>query len=284
MAGVGRYAIAIFLAGCLALLAGCGSGTSSIVPVQRAADVTARLPGYRIAATMNVTTPVVGSMQMSMHGVYARATRSGRITGSESLAGRQFRFTELFSGLTFYLRASGLPQLNKLTAGRPWLEFDMSRMLGAMGVGALPTGSDPSQFVDYLRAVSASTGRKGHQTIRGVPTTRYHAVVNLDRYTALVPRGQRASAQRGIRTLESALGSHTMPIDVWIDRSNLVRRVHFSMAECIAGQRMHFDMTMDLFDYGPQAAPQVPSAARAYNITPLISSSLTKVKFGCTAA
>ena len=88
-----------------------------------------------------------------------------------------------------------------------------------------PTGTDPSQFVDYLRAVSSSTKSLGAATIRGVSTTHYRATIDLTRYAKLVPPSQRAAAQRGISTLESALGSHTLPIDAWIDRKNLVRRI-----------------------------------------------------------
>jgi hypothetical protein len=189
----------------------------------------------------------------------------------------------VFSGLTFYIHAHGLPQLARLTGGKPWLKFDMSRMLGAMGIGALPTGTDPSQFVDYLRAVSSSEARTGTGIVRGVATTRYHATIDLDRYAKLVPVAQRATAQRAINTLESALGSHTLPIDVWIDRHHMVRRLGLTFAECVSGQRVHLGMQMDLYGYGPQPQPALPSARRAYDMTPLMAASLSKLKFGCTS-
>jgi hypothetical protein len=31
------------------------------------------------------------------------------------------------------------------------------------------------------------------------------------------PAAQRSAAARGVSTLEGAIGSHTMPMDVWID-------------------------------------------------------------------
>ena len=283
---VGRTVTALFLTGVAlaigAAMTGCGS-SQSFEPVERAADVTAARPGYRISATMNVTSPMVGRMQMRMDGVYDRPTRTGRITSAERVGGRELRFTEVFSGLTFYLRAQGLPELSRLTAGRPWIKFDMSRMLGAMGIGALPTGTDPSQFVDYLRAVSSSETRTGTATVRGVATTGYHSTIDLDRYSKLVPAAQRATAQRGIDTLESALASHTLPIDVWIDRHHMVRRLGLVFAECVSGQRIHLGMRMDLYNYGPQSRPALPRASQAYDITPLMAASLSKLKFGCTS-
>ncbi len=232
---------------------------------------------------MQVTTPVVGPMRMRMQGVYDRPTRSGMMTTAEQVGGRRLRVTEVFSGLTFYMRAAGLGQLSHLTGGKPWLKLDMSRALGAMGVGALPTGTDPSQFVDYLRAVSSSNTREGTATVGGQATTRYHAVIDLDRYAKLVSPTQRASAQRGIKTLESALGNHSMPIDVWIDHRDLVRRLGMAFSECISGLRVHFGLTMSLYDYGPQSVPTLPSAGQSYDITPMMASTLSRLKFGCTA-
>jgi hypothetical protein len=282
---VGRSAIAVFLVGASTALAlGCGSATQQTVgPVARAADVTAQVQGYRLAATMRITTPVVGAMQMRMNGVYDRPTRSGAMRATENVSGRQIHFNEVFSGLTFYMQTAQLPQLSRLTAGKAWLKVDMSRMLGAIGVGALPTGTDPSQFVDYLRAVSSATSRRGRARIRGFATVHYHVVIDLDHYTRLLPQGERASAGRGIKTLESALGSHSMPMDVWIDHHNLVRRVGLAFSECISGQRIRFGMTMDLYNYGPQTQPRLPIASQAYDITPMMASTLSKIRFGCTA-
>ncbi len=267
-------------------VSGCGSSSQtakSTGPVALAADTTALVPGYRIAGVMSLSTPV-GPARTSMSGAFDRADRTGELTTTETIAGRRLDFTEVFSALTFYMRAAGIPQMAALTGGKPWLKFDMSRMLGAMGLGSLPTGTDPSQFVDYLRAVSSSTTRVGPAVVRGVNTTRYHAVIDLARYPELVPQSQRATATRGVATLEAALGGQTMPIDVWIDGHNLVRRMSLNFAECVANQRLSVAMTMDLYDYGPQKPTPIPSASQAYDITPLLSSALNKVKFGCNSA
>lgn len=284
---VGRkFLVMVLVAGAatasIAAFSGCGS-SSSIDPVARAADVTARVPGYRIAATATVTTPASGALQIAMNGSFARANRSGTMTAAETVAGRRFKFTEVFSGLTFFMKATGVPALQRLTGGKQWLKFDMSRMLGAMGLGSLPTGTDPTQFVDFLRAVSSSTNRVGTDTVRGVATTHYRAKVDLDRYPTLLPASQRPAAARSVSTLESALGSHTLPIDAWIDHSNLVRRVGIAFSECVAQQHVKFGMSMDIFGYGPQAQPQLPGPSEAYDITPLVSSTLSKIKLGCNS-
>lgn len=265
---------------------GCGSSSHTIAssgPVALAADTTAQVPGYKLDGVVSVST-AAGPATTSMSGAVDRANRTGELTSTETVAGQRLNFTEVFSALTFYLRAAGIPQMKKLTGGKPWLKFDMSRMLGAMGLGSLPTGTDPSQFVDYLRAVSSSTTRVGSAVVRGVDTTHYHAVIDLARYPDLVPQSQRAAAARGISTLEDAVGGRSLPIDVWIGHGNLVRRISLDFAECLADQRLRVGMTMDLYDYGPQKPTSIPSADQAYDITPLLSSTLGNIKFGCTAS
>jgi hypothetical protein len=284
---VGRKTFAIGMVGAVAIasaavFSGCGS-SATIDPVARAADVTARVPGYRIAALATVTTPASGPLQIAMNGNFDRANRSGTMTAAETVAGHRFKFTEVFSGLTFFMHAAGLPQLQRLTGGKPWLKFDMSRMLGAMGLGSLPTGTDPTQFVDFLRAVSASTTKVGTETVRGVSTTHYRAKVDLSRYPNLLPASQRAAAARSVGTLEAALGTHIMPMDAWVDHNSLVRRLGISFDECVAQQHVKFGMTMDIFDYGPQSQPQLPRPADSYDITPLLASTLSRIKFGCSA-
>jgi len=277
---VGRKA-AITLPVVAALIAGCGSsGASRPDPVVRAAYVTAGVPGYRIAAQMNVDSPL-GSVAISMNGVYDRLNRRGQISAAESFAGKKINLTEVFSGLTFYMPTSAIPQLSKVAGGKPWLKFDMSRMLGAMGLSSLPTGTDPSQYVDYLRAVHASPKRIGSARVRGVATTHYRATIDLSRYADLVPSAQRAAAERGISTLERALGAHTLPVDAWIDHDNLLRRLAFRLPECVDNVRLSTSMTMDLYDYGTQKPASLPAAADAYDITPLLSSTLSAIHFGC---
>jgi hypothetical protein len=161
----------------------------------------------------------------------------------------------------------------------------MGRAMRSMGLGGLSTtSSDPSQFVDYLRAAGANATRVGTQTIRGVATTHYRVMVSLDRYPKLVAPADRTAAARGVSVLESALGSHTIPMDVWVDHQKLVRRLSFAFAECVENQRLKLGMTMELYDYGPQPQPSIPSASESYDITPQLEKLLKNAKLGCSSA
>jgi hypothetical protein len=266
------------------LISGCGATrtvSQAIDPVARAADVTSKVPGYKVTASMTVGTPS-GQVQATLSGAIDRADRTGQMTARESVAGHSLTLAERFSGLTFYMDAAGIPGLGQVTHGKKWLKMDMTRTLGSMGLGSLSTTStDPSQFVDYLRAVSANTQKLGTDTVRGVSATRYHAIVDLNKYPNLVPQSDRASVKQGLSTLEKVLGSHTMAMDVWIDGHKLVRRLKFGYPECVNNQKLNLSMTMDLYDYGPQAATEMPSDSQAYDLTPFVTAAMKNIKVGC---
>ncbi len=149
-------------------------------------------------------------------------------------------------------------------------------------MSSLPTTSDPAQFVDYLKAVSTHTTKLGSATIHGVPTTGYRAVIDLSRYPGLVAPAQRAGVRRTIKTLEAAIGSNSMPLEVWIDPNHLVRREHFAFTECVSHVHESISLTTDLYDYGPQPKPHIPPASEVYDATPLASAALQHAKLGCS--
>ena len=237
------------------------------------------MPGYRIAAVATVTTPASGPLQIAMNGNFDRANRSGTMIAAETVAGHRFKFTEVFSGLTFFMHATGLPQLPRLTGGRRWLKFDMSRMLGAMGIGSLPTGTDPSEFVDFLRAVSASSKTVGTATVRGVATTDYSATIDLDRYSKPVPR----RSDRGEPRRRHARGRRWAPTSCrWTRGSTAATWSGASASRSTSAwpADVQFGMKMDIFDYGPQSQPSLPRPASS-TTSRRCSPTLSRIKFGC---
>ena len=275
------------LAACSIAAGGCGAGQTAgpaADSVARAADVTARVPGYRIEATMDVSTGTA-TVHGTMSGTMNTGRRAGVITTHETVAGHSLALTEMLSGTAVYMRAADLPGVTQITGGKPWLKIDLAHAASAMGLSGLQTGSsDPAQFVDYLRAVGARQTRVGSQTVGGVPTTHYRVTIDLDRYARLVPASDRSSARTGVATLESILGSHTLPMDVWIDAHRLVRRMSFTLSECVADHHLRTTMTMNLVDFGPQPIPRTPAASQTYDLTPLLASQMKKVPLGCGTA
>ena len=86
---------------------------------------------------------------------------------------------------------------------------------------------------------------------------------------------QRANAARYAQLLERLTGSATLPVDVWIDASNLVRRIQIDLPLNIRSVHLDETITMNLFDYGPQAAA-LPPAGQVTDITGQVSSQLSQ--------
>jgi len=277
--------VAALTAAAAVVVSGCGASRtigSVVDPVARAAQVTAKAPGYRLTGTVQVSSGTVTS-QGTMTGTIDTTDHTGVMTSTVTADGRTAQVAEKFDGTTVYMRSSAIQGLQSVTGGKPWVEIEYSKAMGAMGLGSLQTsGSDPAQFVDYLRAVGAHETRVGTATVGGVSTTHYRVTVDLDHYAQVVPAAQRASARQGVATLESMLGSHTLPMDVWIDAHQMVRRVAFSLTECVENQHLHMSMAMNLSDYGQQTIPQMPAASQTYDLTPVLTAALKKVKLACT--
>lgn len=266
-----------------AALSGCGAThaiSSEVDPVARAATVTSHTAGYRMAATIDVGT-AAAAVHGTLSGVVDTTHHTGAFTLHEVVAGHSISLQERLSGTTAYMRFPGQPALQRLTGGKKWVKLDFGRALGAMGLGGLPTqGTDPTQFLDYLRTVGAKTAKVGTATVDGAQTTHYHVLVNLDNYPKLFPPARRAAAAHGVATMESVMGRHTLPMDAWIDSRSMLRRMSFSFGECVQSQHLSMTMAMNLSGYGPQTVPPAPSDAEAYDLTPLIEKSVQNLKPG----
>jgi hypothetical protein len=236
-----------------------------------------------MSGTITISSPVSGVTAMGLTGIFDRSHSRAKLSTVVQAGGHRVQTAELVSKLAVYMGASVLPGGMRLTGGKPWLKLDLSHSVGPAGVTSLPTASDPTQFVDYLRAVSSAAGSKQTQGVQGVPTAHYAATIDLDRYPGLAPVAQRPAVKRSIATLESSLGSHTLPIDVWIDAHGLVRQISLNFGECVSRTHFKFAMTLDLYDFGAQATPAIPDSKAVYDLTPLISKALRHAKLGCTA-
>jgi hypothetical protein len=264
------------VAGAAVAVAGCGA-SQVVDPVAQAATVTRTAAGYKMSAVMSLTgaTPVTASMT----GAINTATDDGTMSMHEVVDGTHVSAPMVFSGLNFWMRSGAIPGASKLTAGKPWIYVDMSKALGAMGVGSLPGTTDPSQFLSYLTAVGANPTRVASVSINGVQTTEYRAVINLDQYAK---SGQAPKAT--VSAIESAIGSHTMPVEAWIDSQKRVRRIHIAFPECVDGSKVQFSMTMGLYDFGPQPQAQTPLRSQVYNLTHILDAEYGHARLSCSSA
>jgi hypothetical protein len=165
------------------------------------------------------------------------------------------------NGSVVYLRSPRF--LEDLPDGKEWVKLDLVKASKELGVDptALPQASqnDPAEMLRFLRAVGR-VRQFGWENLDGVATNHYKANVDVRRYLDLVPAGRRADARRSVRRLIDLMGGRSrIPMDVWVDESDLVRRLAMDMRTTLPGgssMRMTFDMRFS--DFGSDVDIEVP--------------------------
>lgn len=265
-----------------------GGATSGVVdPVADAATVSSNAPGYRMHFSMQIAssasaTPITGTGE----GTFDVRDHTGSLSlamnlGSDpqviqALGSNTLDLREIVNGATVYLKLPAVAANALPISGKQWVAVDLAKLAGIPGLSSLdsnPLSSDPSQMLQFLRAVSDSVVAEGHQQVDGLETTHYRADLDLDRVAASLPSAAQGAAEQALSTLEKATQLHTIPVDVWVDAQHLVRRVEMTMAAGLpSGQTLDETMTIDVSDYGPQPRPALPPADEVANLSGLIGS------------
>jgi hypothetical protein len=269
MTGIGRLTAAILgvLAGAMGLiLGGCGattrSSTAAVALVTQAAYVTSEGPGFKM--DMTVSGDIGGErFSLSTSGAFDQHGRRGVM--SETVNGKTVAtILDLPYG---YVQSKG-----KLIKGKPWARFNVEGYAQSLGVsGSLNTSSNPSQAIEFLKAAGQAS-MLGPQTLRGVPTTHYHALVDLARLPTVVPKQLRAGAQEQAALLKRISGQSNLPIDVWIDGNKRVRRYQVKVPICFQGERTSESLDIELYDYGTQRVPAPPPPSEVSDVTSEVDS------------
>jgi hypothetical protein len=247
---------AIALAGALAMgLAGCGGGgggsgqKAQDNPLAQSTKATlaagpARLDFVLTAGGANVhATGVIDAKRPAVAMTVTGATRGQIVMARNKL----------------YVR---LPRAQRaLLGGKQWATIDLAKAARSSNadLSQLSGSLDPTNQLDQLRAVE-QVKRIGADTIRGTPTTHYHALVDLEKAILLKPPKVRAQLRQSIDDLERRTNSTKLPIDAWIDSQKRLRRMTADFSHVGS-------MRMDLYDYGNNLSVAVPPAGQTTDIT-----------------
>jgi hypothetical protein len=295
-----RLLVAAAVIGSGALIAACGgsssnngsagssqsAGTASshkAPSLMRAADLSSDAAGYKIDMTMHET--VAGqTFDMTANGSFTPKAHLASMTMNMALpssAGGEQQFQAVLSGDTIYMKFP--PSLaSQIPGGKPWISIDLAQLGQAAKLPGLSsllsstqTLNDPGQYLDFLRAAAVgSVTDVGQETIDGVQTTHYQAEIQFSKLADAMPSADRAGAQQMVTALEKKATVGDMPVDVWIDGADLVRRIKMNMNETVQGgsvttamgRSVSTEMTEDFSDYGAQPAPAVPSSDETTNL------------------
>ncbi|HWE34416.1 MAG TPA: hypothetical protein VG410_13075 [Solirubrobacteraceae bacterium] len=274
------FAVAVIAIAVLAFVL-LSSTSSKLDPVAQAATRSASAPGYRAHISMVMTSPALpGGITLRGGGVVASAAHAASISltmtlpnlpqVTSQLGGNSLQLDEILHGTTVYVE---LPQVlaSKLPFSKKWIAIDVLKAAGLNGLSSLsgglsPTTGDPSQFLQYLRAASDSVVTDGHAQIDGYDTTHYQAQLDFGKVANALPASVRPAVQRALTALQQQAQLGTIPVDVWIDRSHLVRRFGMTLKMNVSGTSVSARITEDMSDYGPQATPAAPPADQVQTI------------------
>jgi hypothetical protein len=244
-----RLALAGVALGASLALTACGS--VSLDPVARAADKTVNQGSGHVTLTASIGSGAE-VVQLSGDGDFQTKPALGAMTMTVRGSGIDSTMDEVLSGSTIYMRsplfASALP------AGKSWLSVDLQRFGKRFGIDFNQLAQQsPADALESLKK-NASVTKVGAETIDGTPTTHYRALVDVSR---LSPK------------LQQATDLKTLPVDVWIDDSGLVRRLSESYTVSESGRSLPTTLRMLFSNYGEPVDVQVPSADETLDMTKL---------------
>ena len=173
----------------------------------------------------------------------------------------------LTHGDVYYLK---WPLLSKAVgASTPWISFDVTKLdqISGLDTSSLRqiNQSDPSQTLVYLKA-AGTVEEQGTEDIDGVSTTKYHAIVDVDKIADLAPADKREAVAASVESLKEQYGITKLPMDVWLDDQGLPRKLFYEISVKTQGQNVRTSLTMNLSDYGVDVNIQPPSASQVTDL------------------
>jgi len=274
-----------------ALAAGCG-GASTSAPARQlsslasVAERTAAADTVRFDLALEMTFPGAPEpFAFSMDGAFDSALERAQMTidlssvmsmigalggslGGE-LSGElgspdDWKLETIMDGEVVYVKVPKFAA-DQVPGGKTWVKGDLDTLSQAGG-SSLDLGSfgggDPRELLQFLEAVSDDLETVGRESQRGVDTTHYRATVDLAELLEMSAGKQAASALGGLDQMLEQSGLASIPIDVWVDDDDLLRRLDLELSMSQPGQgEAEASMTFELYDYGKPLFIELPAPA-----------------------
>ncbi|HUA10431.1 MAG TPA: hypothetical protein VMA83_00325 [Solirubrobacteraceae bacterium] len=251
-------------------------GQRTLYSLTTVADRTARVTGAHLA----IQTTLSGLQSLSMTGSGTVNFRRGESaiamqldglpSSTQPPGGGPVEMFERETGGAVYVRS---PLASSTLPGNArWIKVDVASLRGVLGVDPASTGEsgiDPSSYLQYLQTHGARFSLAGTQAIRGVSTKHY--VGSFDLLTELEPSLKAMPDQIRNAVSRTLTNADSVPIQVWVDGSGLIRREQISL-ELDAGRPLTTTTTVELFDFGPTPRVVPPPADETYDATGLVRS------------
>ena len=270
---------------------GCGSDELHTVSAAEAAASTTAAETARV------------SMTMKMSGMSLPLPMSVKAKGVSSLSEPRMDITLDFGQLMQLAGAGGDGKVRmlldggdlfvdpptieglELPGGARWITADLGKAMKAMGLDAAGLSElmriSPEQQIAALEA-AGTVKTIGHEKVGGVKTTHMRGTVKISDYLAALPADRRKRAQEALDALKKLPDAQAQnldaptPIDMWIDKDNLVRRM--SSKATIPAQNGvpegRYEMTMNFTDFGTKLNVTPPPSTDVWDASDEITKAL----------
>jgi hypothetical protein len=274
---------AVALCAAVAMATGCGS--SDVVSLDTAANAAVRTEAVgtaRVSFEGAVTFNHDHAQRFTFkgHGIADWRTNSAKLTAVykypdpiQEFIKQQFGGppnAELIldgeKGIVMYMR---FPFLEKqMPRGKTWLKADIVEMGKAYGLDLdrlkETKQGDPGTMLAYLRSAQA-VEKLGTDLVRRELTTHYHTDVKAETIVEQAPRDQ----QKAMRNFLRLMGIKTYPVDVWVDRDGVVRKLAIELEYKLPdGEYVKMSLSEEYFDFGVEANIEPPPAKSVIDVTP----------------
>ncbi|MEY2568363.1 MAG: hypothetical protein QOE35_2892 [Actinomycetota bacterium] len=251
-------------------LAACGgSGDNPVKALRASATKTVAAGSARSALTLVTSAQPGGTKTTKGTGAIDFAAKRATFaidTSSLGLAGLSGTVDLVLAGGVIYAK------LPSLLPGKPWLKLD-PKTLGAAGTGNLGglgdlASGDPAAGIRFLDGIAGGATKVGSEQVRGVATTHYRGAVDLEKVKAAAS----TSAKASVDALIKQLGKATYPVDVWLDKDGLVRRLRSRQATAASGTTPGATVvrTEEYYDFGAKVTAEPPAADQVTDLADLL--------------
>lgn len=249
--------------------------------IRRAVAVSQAEPGLRLIAALTTRgpgVPVTGRSQMTASDAIGPGAVVAQLAVPLSRPGapaRSYPTRVVVRGGVMYLQPPAafvalvrprrrwwaLP-LDRLSA------FESSPRIGQL-VRAAAAINDPQAYLSYLGQFAGTMNALGPATVDGIHTTHFKALATLAQAMAGLPASLAPTLGPALRAAAAARSSGLLAIDVWIDPSHLIRRLHISMSAAgQGGQPIELSLQQDYVSYLGVPTPAPPPAGQTARPSP----------------
>jgi hypothetical protein len=284
MSRIVGFGVAVVVIVVIALVAFGSSSNNSVDPLAKAATLSTDAPGFKMLLSMDIgTSGDPNILTGSGSGAFDTRGHSGSMSmvmkvATEVGTTKSIQINEILDGANIYMQLPASLEGPLGVVGKKWIEVNLSQVTGIPGLSALasnPTSTNPGEMLEYLKAASGGVATVGHKLVDGYESTGYHANLEISKVPGAVPPDDRAAAQAAMNKIAQLTHISSIPVTVWIDKHQLVRRMTMAITAAVDGQTIDENISIDLPEYGPQPAPTLPPASEVAPASALKSASVS---------